>query len=327
MTTRDGCRCVTHTGISARSTVPAPGEVELELRRARRPGRRVPAGPIRGPDRPRRRRRRRPPRRRAVGARDAHRGLAGVGVLDDVGERLGDHEVGRRLDRLRQPLRRDLDSSTGIGERPPAPRAPPEAAVGQDGRVDAARELAQLLERERELLLGAVEQLARPLGVLCSCPGRAAASATSATSRCWAPSCRLRSSRRRSACRPRRSGRARRAAPRRARAARPAGARSHGQRGRGGDRRPARAPRTARGRGRSRRRGGPRARRASTRGGRRRREARPGGRRVDPAPLSSSQKASSSERSPSASASRSRRPPVPGAAPSATAGPTRRRRG
>ena len=91
-----------------------------------------------------------------------------VGVLDDVGERLGDHEVGRRLDRRGQPVRRGIsDSSIGIGRRPAsASRAPCESAVGQHGRVDAARELAQLLERELQLLLRADHQALGGVGVL-----------------------------------------------------------------------------------------------------------------------------------------------------------------
>ena len=91
-----------------------------------------------------------------------------MGVLDDVGERLGDHEVGGRLDRLAAAGRAGSSaSSTSIGARPAsASSAGAEAAVGQDRGVDAARELAQLGERERELLLGAVEQLVGPVGVL-----------------------------------------------------------------------------------------------------------------------------------------------------------------
>ena len=36
-------------------------------------------------------------------------GLPGVRVLDDVGERLGDDEVGARLDLRREPLGRQID--------------------------------------------------------------------------------------------------------------------------------------------------------------------------------------------------------------------------
>src|SRR5207244_5537597 len=41
-----------------------------------------------------------------------------------------------------------------------------EAAVGEDRRVDAARELAQLLERLRELRARAVEERGRAVGVV-----------------------------------------------------------------------------------------------------------------------------------------------------------------
>ena len=121
-----------------------------------------------------------------------------LGVLGDVGQRLGHDEVGGRLDRRRQPLAlAPRSSSTGSGERAGERlerRA--QAAVGQDGRVDAARQLAQLLQRagrarrarRRACACGAARdrraswRLARP-----SC-------SESATRRCWAPSCRSRSS-------------------------------------------------------------------------------------------------------------------------------------
>ena len=66
--------------------------------------------------------------------------------------------------------------------------------------MDAARQLAQLLERARQLLLRAGEQLlGRRPGPSRSLPWASRIVSESATSRCWAPSCRLRSSRRRSA--------------------------------------------------------------------------------------------------------------------------------
>ena len=75
--------------------------------------------------------------------------------------------------------------------------------------MDAAGELAQLLERVLELVAGAVEQLLGALGVVAAatiCARRR--SSASETSRCWAPSCRSRSRRRRSARPTRASGRA-----------------------------------------------------------------------------------------------------------------------
>ena len=135
----------------------------------------------------------------------------------------------------------------------------------------------------------------------------------SATSRCWAPSCRLRSSRRRSArpastirLRERRSAASRRS-PRIARPAAAATERERPRARRAGcvvdDRADALALEL------DRRPGAP----AVAVGGQRRRAAVA----VDPA-SSSTQYRSCSERSPSASASRPRRPSVPGASPSRT---------
>ena len=85
---------------------------------------------------------------RAVAPRDADRGAVGVGVAGDVGQRLGDHEVGRRLDRFRQPLRRrleDLDRQRrAVGEAAERRLQP---AVAEHRGVDAAGELAQLAGR------------------------------------------------------------------------------------------------------------------------------------------------------------------------------------
>jgi hypothetical protein len=103
----------------------------------------------------------------SVNPPDGHRGRVRVGVLGDVGQRLGDHEVGRGLDRLGQPLARDLDDldrqRRAHGERLDGGLQP---AVGEHGRVDPAGELAQLLERTRELLLRGGDHLARPVGGL-----------------------------------------------------------------------------------------------------------------------------------------------------------------
>ena len=75
-----------------------------------------------------------------------------------------------------------------------------QAAVGEDRRMDAAREVAQLLQRERRPPrppgAPAPPPRARRLGARFSAMRRVSASATR---RCWAPSCRSRSMRRRSA--------------------------------------------------------------------------------------------------------------------------------
>ena len=146
-----------HTGISARRVVPDPGgrvECQRSIQCADAVGEAAQARPAAGI--------------RAADSIVAHfdvrvaiypphgdRGRARVGVLGHVGQRLGDHEVGRGLDRLGQPLAGNLDDldrqRRADGERLDR-RAEP--AIGQHGRVDAAGELAQLLERARQLLLG-----------------------------------------------------------------------------------------------------------------------------------------------------------------------------
>ena len=74
-----------------------------------------------------------------------------------------------------------------------------EPAVLEDHRVDAANQVADLLERRLGLLVGGDHQLAPGLGSVSSFSFAAPRSAASATSRCWAPSWRSRSIRRRSA--------------------------------------------------------------------------------------------------------------------------------
>ena len=68
-------------------------------------------------------------------------------VLGHVGQRLRDDEIGRRLDgggSRSSGIRQDLP---GAGRVRPVLERAPEPAVGQDRRVDAARELAELRER------------------------------------------------------------------------------------------------------------------------------------------------------------------------------------
>ena len=103
--------------------------------------------------------------------------------------------------RRRQPLRRQRHDLHRAGAGAPrALRSPARAAVGQEARVEAADELADLLERERQLGLRGLEQL-RHLGRAAprAACGSAAGGGRRVTSRCCAPSCRLRSMRRRSA--------------------------------------------------------------------------------------------------------------------------------
>ena len=85
-----------------------------------------------------------------------------LGVLGDVGQALGDEVVGGDLDLRRRALgevdvERDADRRAG-GERLQRHR---QAVVAQDRGVDAARDLAQLLQRGVELARGQVSA-ARP---------------------------------------------------------------------------------------------------------------------------------------------------------------------
>ena len=86
----------------------------------------------------------------------------GVRVLRHVGQRLGDHEVGGRLDCRgkapgRRSRRRHRHGRAG-GERAHRGLEP---AVGEHRRMDAAREVAQLVEAQLELVDAAVEQRGR----------------------------------------------------------------------------------------------------------------------------------------------------------------------
>ena len=134
---------------------------------------------------------------------DLHRRPRGLRVLRRVRERLGDEVVRAGLE---LGSKRERGTSRSTGSRPSRRsasvcKAGAEAVLGERGRMQPARDLAHLLDRERELLLGAQEQVARrptPSGSR-AIATRSACSET--TRRCWAPSWRFRSSRRRSASR------------------------------------------------------------------------------------------------------------------------------
>ena len=83
----------------------------------------------------------------AVRARDVDRRPGGVGVLGDVGERFGGDEVGRRLDGAGR--RSVADGQLDRHRRAPRERGERggESFLGEDRRVDAAGERAQLGER------------------------------------------------------------------------------------------------------------------------------------------------------------------------------------
>ncbi len=99
-------------------------------------------------------------------AADGHVRVRRGAVLPDVGERLGDDEVGRRLDRHRQPLVEvgvELDGhgrAVGQGlERGGEP------AVGEHGGMDPGREGAQVVDRGLGMLERVVDEAAGALGV------------------------------------------------------------------------------------------------------------------------------------------------------------------
>ena len=99
--------------------------------------------------------------RAAVLVADAHGDSGRIRVLAHVRERLRDHVVGGRFDGARERLigRLDVDRD-GRACRERLDRRP-EAAVGEHGRVDSARELAQVVESSRELLPRRHEDLLR----------------------------------------------------------------------------------------------------------------------------------------------------------------------
>ena len=150
-------------GISARIRVPDPGELctsrrpSSASRRSASPRRPDAAGgigaadPVVGDDH----------RRLPVGAADADDRVRGLRVLGDVRHRLRDDVVRGRLDRPGEALVRhlgDLDGHRRAGGQRLDRRA--QAAVGQDGGMDPAGQLAQLVEALGELVLRLREQLA-----------------------------------------------------------------------------------------------------------------------------------------------------------------------
>ena len=87
---------------------------------------------------------------------------AGVRVLGHVGQRLGHHEVGGRLDRRGKPAGRasdDVHRHRRAGGEGTHGRLEP--AIGEHRRMDAAREVAQLVEAQPELVDAGVEQRGR----------------------------------------------------------------------------------------------------------------------------------------------------------------------
>ena len=91
---------------------------------------------------------------------DAHAGLRRPAVLGQVGQRLGDDEVGARLDRRRRPAaaarRRSSPAPCSCRQRR---QRGVETAIGEHLRMDAAHQLAQLADRRLGLLVRPADQL------------------------------------------------------------------------------------------------------------------------------------------------------------------------
>jgi hypothetical protein len=95
---------------------------------------------------------------------DGHLDLrgGGAGVLDGIGQRLGHHVVGGDLGQVRQPLRHlhvEADRDGGLAGQRPERRAQP--ARGEGGRVKAAGDLTQFLQRASQPGDHFVHQLGR----------------------------------------------------------------------------------------------------------------------------------------------------------------------
>ena len=94
-------------------------------------------------------------------------GVAGPGVLGDVGERLGHHEVGDRLHRGLRPHRHvHVHVDRHRAQRGQAGQGRVQAALGQHRRVHAPDEVAQLGKGLFGLRVGLVDQLLGSVGVV-----------------------------------------------------------------------------------------------------------------------------------------------------------------
>ena len=101
-----------------------------------------------------------------AGPRDRDRRGRGLGVAGDVGERLGDHEVGGALDRRRRPLGHvDVEAHRHRRAGHDGGEGGVEAPVLEDHGMDAADQVADLLQRGLRLLVGLGHQRAPALGV------------------------------------------------------------------------------------------------------------------------------------------------------------------
>jgi hypothetical protein len=91
-------------------------------------------------------------------AGDADADLGRPGVLGRVGQGLGDHEVGGRLDRPGQPPGGHLDPDRNRRAGGQGGDGRVQAPVGEHGRVDAAGQVAQLGQGPLGLLVGLADQ-------------------------------------------------------------------------------------------------------------------------------------------------------------------------
>ena len=120
--------------------------------------------------------------------------LGGARVFGDVGQRLGDDEVGDRLDFVGQPVRQvDVESrrhAGGFDALHDRGQRGVQAAVGEDRRGDAADHVAQFDERALGVVVRLGDQLAWPRAGRCrawSAPARSSWPATPAgAARCRA---------------------------------------------------------------------------------------------------------------------------------------------
>ena len=93
--------------------------------------------------------------------------LAGPGVLGDVGERLGHHEVGDRLHRGLRPHRHvDVHVHRDRAQRGQAGQGGVQAALGEHRRVHAADQVAQLGQGLLGLGMRLVDQAPGGVGVV-----------------------------------------------------------------------------------------------------------------------------------------------------------------
>ena len=86
---------------------------------------------------------------------DANRRGVGVGVLPDVGQGLADDVVRGDLDRFRKPLgEADAKADRHRGARRQRFQGDGQAVPAQHGRVDAAGDVAELVQGGRHLFSG-----------------------------------------------------------------------------------------------------------------------------------------------------------------------------